>query len=384
MSAVIPWASPLAQYRAHQAPIQTAINRVLNSGTYILGAEVEAFESAFAEYCGARYGAGVASGTDALILALKAVGVGTGDEVITVSQTAVATVAAILAVGATPVLVDIEATYYTIDPALIEEAISSRCKAIIAVHLYGQAADLEAITEIARRHGLTLIEDCAQASGGRCRGRRLGSIGDVGCFSFYPTKNLGAIGDGGMIVTSDAKIATRVRRLRQYGWDEARATHETGLNSRLDPLQAAILCAKLPHLDADNVRRAAIAKRYGRGLAGLPIATPRQRAGTQHVYHLYVVACAQRDRLMAHLRDCQIGCAVHYPVPVHRQPGYAERAVLPPGGLPVTDGICGQVLSLPMYPELSDDNIDEVVASIRDASTETPPSAPAFERVPSR
>jgi dTDP-4-amino-4,6-dideoxygalactose transaminase len=319
-----------------------------------------------------------------LILALKAVGVGTGDEVITVSQTAVATVAAILAVGATPVFVDIEATYYTIDPALIEEAISSRCKAIIAVHLYGQAADLEAITEIARRRGLTLIEDCAQASGGRCRGRRLGSIGDVGCFSFYPTKNLGAIGDGGMIVTSDAKIATRVRRLRQYGWDEVRETHEAGLNSRLDPLQAAILCAKLPHLDADNMRRVAIAKRYESGLAGLPIATPRQRAGTQHVYHLYVVTSAQRDRMVAHLCDRQIGCAIHYPVPVHRQPGYAERAILPRRGLPVTDEICRQVLSLPMYPELSDDNIDEVVASICDANTKTPPNAPGFERVPSR
>jgi dTDP-4-amino-4,6-dideoxygalactose transaminase len=365
----IPWACPLAQYRAHQAPIQSAIKRVLESGTYILGAEVESFESAFADFCGGGHATGVGNGTDALILALKAIGIGPGDEVITVSHTAVATVAAILAVGATPVLIDVEERTMTVDPAGIDGAITPRSKAMIAVHLYGQAADLDPIQDRTRRRGLALIEDCAQAIGGRYRGRRLGSIGDIGCFSFYPTKNLGAVGDGGIIFTSDTKLAARVRRLRQYGWDEARNTHEAGLNSRLDPLQAAILHAKLPHLDAANARRAAIASRYKGGLSGLPIATPEERAGSQHVYHLYVVCCARRDDLMAQLSERGIGCAVHYPVPVHRQRGYAERAIIPEQGLPVTDYLCRQILTLPMYPELSDDDVDRVIASLHSANS---------------
>ena len=364
MSSVIPWASPLAQYRAHQAPIQSAINRVLNSGTYILGAEVEAFESAFAEYCGGGHGVGVASGTDALILALKALGIGPGDEVITVSHTAVATVAAILAVGATPVLVDVDEAYLTLDPAALDRAATSRSKAVIAVHLYGQAADLDPILSFARERKLALIEDCAQACGGHYRGSRLGSVGDIGCFSFYPTKNLGAIGDGGIVLTREPKFAERLRRLRQYGWDDGRQTREPGLNSRLDPLQAAILHAKLPHLDADNARRAAIAQRYERGLRGLPIAIPKERADAQHVYHLYVIACATRDALMTCLSERRIGCAVHYPVPVHHQCGYAERIILPPGGLPVTERICRQILSLPLYPELGDADVDRVIATV--------------------
>jgi dTDP-4-amino-4,6-dideoxygalactose transaminase len=365
MSSVIPWASPLAQYRAHQTPIQSAIDRVLNSGTYILGAEVEAFESAFAEYCGDGHGVGVASGTDALILALKALSIGPGDEVITVSHTAVATVAAILAVGATPVLVDVDEAYLTLDPAALDRAATARSKAIIAVHLYGQPADLDPILSVARERKLTLIEDCAQACGGLYRGRRLGCIGDVGCFSFYPTKNLGAIGDGGIVLAREPKIAERVRRLRQYGWDDGRQTREPGLNSRLDPLQAAILRAKLPHLDEDNSRRGAIARRYERSLHGWPLTTPRERADAQHAYHLYVVACAQRDALMAYLAEHQIGCAIHYPVPVHRQRGYAERVNVSSGGLPVTERVCQQILSLPLYPELSDADVDSVIAAIR-------------------
>ena len=365
MSSVIPWASPLAQYRAHQAPIQTAINRVLNSGTYILGAEVEAFENAFAEYCGHGHAVGVASGTDALILALKALRIGPGDEVITVSHTAVATVAAILAVGATPVLVDVDEVYLTLDPAALVHVATPRSKAVIAVHLYGQAVDLDPILSFARERKLALIEDCAQACGGRYRGRRLGSIGDIGCFSFYPTKNLGAIGDGGIVLTREPEIAERVRRLRQYGWDDGRQTHEAGLNSRLDPLQAAILHAKLPHLDRDNARRGAIAQRYERGLQALPITIPSERAGAQHAYHLYVVACMQRDALMAYLAEHQIGCAIHYPVPVHRQHGYAERVILPSGGLPMTERVCQQILSLPLYPELSDADVDSVIAAVR-------------------
>jgi dTDP-4-amino-4,6-dideoxygalactose transaminase len=365
MSSAIPWASPLAQYRARQAPIQSAINRVLDSGTYILGAEVEAFENAFADYCGGGHGVGVASGTDALILALKALGIGQGDEVITVSHTAVATIAAILAVGATPVLVDIDEIYLTLDPAALNRAVTPHSKAVIAVHLYGQAIDLDPILSFARERKLALIEDCAQACGGRYRGRRLGSIGDIGCFSFYPTKNLGAIGDGGIVLTRELRIAERVRRLRQYGWDDGRQTREPGLNSRLDPLQAAILRAKLPHLNEDNARRGAIARRYERGLHGLPIKTPKERAEAQHAHHLYVIGCRRRDALMAHLAEHQVGSAIHYPIPVHRQPGYAERVVLPAKGLPKTERVCQQILSLPIYPELSDADVERVIATVR-------------------
>ena len=365
MSSAIPWASPLAQYRAHQTSIQAAINRVLDSGIYILGTEVDSFECAFAEFCGGGHAIGVASGTDALILALKALDIGPGDEVITVSHTAVATVAAILATGATPVLIDIDEAYMTLDPAALDAAVTPRSKAVIAVHLYGQAADLDPILASARRHGVAVIEDCAQATGGLYRGGRIGSVGDIGCFSFYPTKNLGAIGDGGMILTHEHNIADRAQRLRQYGWDDARESHEAGLNSRLDPLQAAILHAKLPHLDADNARRASIARRYQHGLQDLPIAIPKERVGAQHVYHLYVIACAERDNLLAYLSNHRIGCAVHYPLPVHQQRGYGERAILPPSGLPVTERICRQILSLPLYPELSDADVERVIAEVR-------------------
>ena len=361
----ISWASPLAQYRAHRDAVQTAIARVLESGTYVLGEEVELLERAFADYCGVANGVGVGSGTDGLILALRALGIGPGDEVITVSHTAVATVAAVLASGATPVLIDVDPIYYTIDPARIEAAITPRSKAIIAVHIYGQPAEMDSILAIGRRSHLRIVEDCAQAAGARYRGRRVGSLGDVACFSFYPTKNLGAVGDGGMIVTGDAGLATRVRRLRQYGWDDTRNTREVGVNSRLDPLQAAIISAKLEYLDSDNARRDTIARRYDRSLAGLPIAVPARHADDSHAYHLYVVRCDERDRLKAYLAADGIGSAVHYPVPVHRQNGYAEKALVPNDGLPLTEGLAERILSLPMYPELSDAEVDRVAASIR-------------------
>jgi dTDP-4-amino-4,6-dideoxygalactose transaminase len=365
VAASIPWASPAAQYRAHQRAIEAAIARVLDSGFFVLGAEVESFERAFATYCGVAHGVGVASGTDALELAMRSLGIGPGDEVITVSHTAVATAAAVLACGAAPVLVDIDAAYYTIDASRIEAAITPRTKAILPVHIYGQAADMDAIMALARSRKLRVIEDCAQATGGRYGSRRLGSLGDIACFSFYPTKNLGAIGDGGMVITSDADLAARVRRLRQYGWDEVRKTREVGRNSRLDPMQAAILAVKLPHLDADNARRAAIAARYDRGLAGLPLALPPARANATHVYHLYVVRCDDRQRLMAHLKADQIGSAIHYAEPVHVQTGYAEKSIMPKDGLPVTTEIVGRILSLPMYPEMTDAEADRVVASIQ-------------------
>lgn len=362
---MIPWASPLAQYRAHEDAIRGAIARVLESGGYVLGEEVESFERAFASYCGVTQAIGVGNGTDALILALKALGIGRGDEIITVSHTAVATVAAIITCGATPVLVDVDPVYYTIDHAAIEAAVTPRSKAIIAVHLYGQPVAIDDIGVTARRHGLVVVEDCAQAVGARHQGRRVGSIGDVGCFSFYPTKNLGAIGDGGMVVTSDNALASRVRRLRQYGWDELRVTHEVGVNSRLDPLQAAILGVKLEHLDTDNARRAALAQRYAEGLAGLPITLPAARPQANHVYHLYVAACDMRDALIAHLAKCGVGSAIHYPAPVHRQKGYTEHAVLPSGGLPITEQVAARIVSLPMYPELSDAEADATIKAVR-------------------
>lgn len=358
-------ASPLAQYRAHEAAIQAAMARVLNGGVYILGDEVETFERAFADYCGVGHAAGVGNGTDALVLAIKALGIGAGDEVIAVSHTALATGAAILAAGAVPVLVDIDPVYYTLDPAQLEAAITARTKGIIAVHLYGQAADMDAIGTIAKRRGLPVIEDCAQATGGRYGQRRVGSIGEISSFSFYPTKNLGAIGDGGMVATNDQALAARVKQLRQYGWDAARRTSEVGLNSRLDPLQAAILGAKLPHLDSDNARRGAIAARYNKSFADLPLTVPAVRAGTQHVFHLYVIACDDRNGLMAHLAARQIGAAVHYPVPVHGHGGYAERVRQPAGGLPVTMRLVDRILSLPMYPELTDDEVGQVIAAVR-------------------
>jgi len=362
---MIALASPQAQFRAHEEGIRAAIDRVLTANSYILGQEVAAFERAFARYCGSAYAVGVANGTDALTLALRALGVGPGDEVITVSHTALATLAGVLASGATPVMVDVDPVHYTIDPAAVEVAITSKTKVIVAVHLYGQAVDLPAIQDIVRRHGLKLVEDCAQATGARLGDKILGSIGDVGCFSFYPTKNLGGIGDGGMVVTSDQAVADRVQRLREYGWNEKREAQEIGVNSRLDAVQAAILAVKLPHLDADNQRRAAIAARYDAGLARLGLILPAVRSGSQHVYHLYVLACDDRDGLQKQLAADGVGTGVHYPMPAHLQKGYESMIRLPKAGLPVTTQLAPRILSLPMYPELSDEDVERVVDAVR-------------------
>ncbi len=357
-------ANPLAQYQSHKEEIIEAIKGVLEGGNYILGPEVEKFEKSFAAYCGADYAVGVNSGTDALILALRALGIGPGDEVITVSHTALATVAAIIASGATPVLVDIEPAYYTIHPQCFQRAITSKTKAVIPVHLYGQPADMEAIMEIAREHGLFVIEDCAQATGATYKGRRVGSIGNVGCFSFYPTKNLGAIGDGGMVVTKNANLAERIRRLRQYGWDENRITEEPGLNSRLGEIQAAILNVKLKSLDEDNARRRGIAQLYNESLAGLPIVLPKERSDTTHVYHLYVIASEERDRLKGRLAESGVFAGVHYPTPGHLHGGYDRRCQLPGAGLPVTERALGNILSFPMYPELSPMQVARVTETV--------------------
>jgi dTDP-4-amino-4,6-dideoxygalactose transaminase len=362
---VIVCANPQAQYASHKEEIDQAIQRALLGAHYILGPEVAKFEKTFAAYTGVDYAVGLNSGTDALILGLRALGVEPGDEVITVSMTALATVSAILAVGATPVLVDIDPIHYTIDPAAVRKVISNKTKAIVAVHLYGQAADLESLMAIAKENGLPLIEDCAQSTGARYKGRRLGSLGDLGCFSFYPTKNLGAIGDGGMLVTQRPEIAERVRRLRQYGWDDTRATVEPGLNSRLDEVQAAILNVKLQHLDADNSRRRAIAKTYSEALGGLRMQLPAERPETEHVFHLYVLKLSDREKLKSHLASHGVLAGVHYPVPAHRHGGYTEKCVLRAGPLAVTDQLSATVLSLPMYPELTVDEVNQVVRAVK-------------------
>lgn len=362
---MIPWASPQRQFRAHEGKIRSAIDRVLSGNSYVMGPEVSSFEAAFARYLGVSNAVGVASGTDALILALRGLGVGAGDEVITVAHTAVATVSAVLASGATPVLVDVEPEFYTIDPTAIERAITPRTRAIVAVHLYGQAADMDRIVPIARKHGLKLIEDCAQATGAAHRGRRLGSLGDIGCFSFYPTKNLGGIGDGGAVATDDSDLAGRIRRLAQYGWDEHRRTRGIGINSRLDPLQAAILAAKLPQLDADNDRRRAIAARYSSQLGKLGLMVPAERSDTYHVFHLYVAAIDGRDALISALSIAGVGSALHYHPAVHMQEGYADHVSLPAAGLPNTTSISERIVSLPMFPELEDAEIEQVIEAIR-------------------
>lgn len=354
---------PRAQYLAHQTEIDEAMQRVLDRGQYILGEEVKAFEAEFAAYLGVTQAWGVGSGTEALHLALAACGVGPGDEVITVAHTAVATVSAIELLGAAPVLVDIDPATFTLDPAQLAGVISPRTKAIIPVHLYGQPADLAQILEIARRHHLRVIEDCAQAHGAVYHAKRAGAWGDMACFSFYPTKNLGAIGDGGAVVTSDPALGERVRLLREYGWAERYVSHIPGWNSRLDELQAAILRVKLRYLDSDNAARARLAARYAAGLSGLTLTLPVRCDNRTPVYHLYVIRSPHRAELQAFLREQGVGALVHYPVPVHQQPAYQNR-LRGSEALPETERAAREVLSLPMYPELSEAEVRVVIDAI--------------------
>ena len=360
-------ANPRAQYLAHQREIDDAMRRVVDRGQYILGEEVRAFEQEFAAYTGAADAVGVGSGTEALHLALVACDIGRGSEVITVAHTAVATVAAIELTGATPVLVDIEPDHYTLDPAQLESAITPRTKAIIPVHLYGQPADLGPIVAVARSHGLRVIEDCAQAHGATYAGARVGTQGDVGCYSFYPTKNLGALGDGGIVVTGDAELAGTMRLLREYGWAERYVSHIAGWNSRLDEIQAAVLRVKLRYLDEDNRARARLAGIYGAGLADAGLVLPEPRSLATHVYHLYVVRSRFRDALQSFLRSRGIGAMVHYPVPIHLQPAYKGRL---PGRerLPETEQMAQEVLSLPMHPQLTEHELSSVVEAVRAAA----------------
>ena len=357
-------ANPHASYLAYQQEIDQAIHRVANSGWYILGKEVSAFEEEFAAFIGLPHAIGVGNGTDALELALRACGIGTGDEVITVSHTAVATVAAIELVGATPVFVDIEPGSYLMDPRQIEGAISSRTRAILPVHLYGRPADLPAILEIARKHSLRIIEDCAQSHGASLSGVKTGAWGDLAAFSFYPTKNLGALGDGGMVVTRDPDLADRVRELREYGWKQRYISDRPGMNSRLDEMQASILSVKLRHLSQDNDRRERLARVYLEALKGSCLRLPSVPAGGVHAWHLFVVAHQDRDALQSFLRERCIGTGVHYPVPVHLQPAYRDRVSLRP--LPNTAKASTQVLSLPLYPELPLESAQRVAEAVLD------------------
>jgi dTDP-4-amino-4,6-dideoxygalactose transaminase len=358
-------ADPRASYLAHKAEINAAIQSVLDQPQHILGPVVERFEAQFARFVGVSHGVGVNSGTDALHLALRALDVGPGDEVITTSHTAVATVAAIEMSGAAPVLVDVELPWLTIDPAAAAGAIGPSTKAIIAVHLYGQPADLTGLRALCDRHGLALVEDCAQAHGARWEGAAAGSFGSVGCFSFYPTKNLGTVGDGGMVVTDDEALANRVAMLRQYGWSETGESLFPGWNSRLGPLEAAILAVKIRYLPAMVGRRRQIAREYDGRLSRLGLHLPRQRERSEHAYHLYVVRCEdsdQRDGLVQHLAARRIQAGVHYPVPVHLQSAYRDR--VDARSLPNTEAAARQVVSLPVYPELSTAQQQAIVSGI--------------------
>lgn len=368
MAESVPQSDPKAAYLAQRREIDAAVARVLSSGWYILGEEVAAFEREFAAYVGVRHGIGVANGTDALVLALRAIGVGRDDYVATVSHTAVATVAAIELAGAKPLLLDIDPARFTLDAAELERVLASppgRIAAIIPVHLYGQPADLDAILPLARRHGVRVIEDGAQCHGARLGGRRAGSFGDIAAFSLYPTKNLGALGDGGIVVTDDDDLAERLRALREYGWRTRYVSDLAGMNSRLDELQAAILRVKLARLDADNARRAAIAALYDEGLAGLPLVLPARAAGASHVFHQYVVRSRRRDALREALKAHGIGTNIHYPVPVHLQPAYKGRIALGPSGLVESERAAREVLSLPMFPQLDDAQVARIVAALR-------------------
>lgn len=364
---IIPQSDPKAGYLEYREEIDSAVQRVLQSGWYILGAEVHKFEEEFANYVGVPNAIGVGNGTDALQLALRACGIGQGDLVFTVSHTAVATVAAIELAGATPVFVDIDPVTYTMSPDSLASVLANPLKgipkAVIPVHIYGCPVDMPAIVKLARKHGLAVIEDCAQSHGSRLDGKMTGTWGDIAAFSFYPTKNLGAFGDGGAVVTDKPDLAERVRLLQQYGWKQRYVSSIAGGNSRLDELQAAMLRVKLRHLDNDNSRRAKIAGQYTEHLADCGLGLPVLRPGTTHAFHQYVVRTPEREALAEHLKKHQIGTIVHYPVPVHLQPAYHGR--LKGDSLPNTEKAAKEILSLPMFPQLDNANVRSVYDAIK-------------------
>ncbi len=360
--------NPGAGYLAHQGEIDAAIQRVLASGWYILGDEVTAFEREWAAYLGVAHAIGAGNGTDALELALRALNIGAGDTVVTTSNTAVATVAAIELTGAAALLVDVDNATLTISPRRLREALEQdserRIKAIIPVHLYGQPADMRAIMALAAEHGVHVIEDCAQAHGAMLDNRKAGTFGVASAFSFYPTKNLGALGDGGAVVTDDPALAKRLREMRVYGWRERYISEEAGMNTRLDELQAAILRVKLRVLDAGNARRIEIATTYDTALSDLPQLTlPARSSSVRHVYHQYVLQLSERDALREHLRSRGVEAAILYPVPIHQQPAYQNR-VATSGALPVTERAARELLCLPIHPWLMEEEVDQICGAI--------------------
>jgi dTDP-4-amino-4,6-dideoxygalactose transaminase len=357
-----------AQHAAFGQDIKRAIDSVLARSHLILGPELEAFESEFAAFCGVRFCVGVGSGLDALVLVLRALGIGAGEEVLVPAHTFIATWLAVTQAGATPVGVDVNEDF-TINPAALASSITPRTRAIIPVHLYGQPAAMSAISEVAARHGLAVIEDAAQAHGAKFRGRVTGGLGLAAGFSFYPTKNLGALGDGGAVTTDDPQLAARLRRLRNYGSEVKYIHSEQGTNSRLDELQAAVLRVKLRHLAAGNSARRALAARYHEALTALPIALPHTQPEREHVWHLYVIRSAVRDDLAEHLRHQGIGSHIHYPIPPHLQVALANldyRA----GAFPVAERMAAEVLSLPFWPEMDPVLTERVATSIAQFAAE--------------
>lgn len=361
----VPLLDLVAQYEEIKPEMDAAIQRVVSSGYFILGPEVKAVEEEVAAYLGVDYGIGVASGTDALLLALRALDIGPGDEVILPAYSFFATVGVILHVGATPVFVDVDAQDYCIDIAQTRTAVTDKTKALIPVHLYGQAADMDAINKIAKEHNLSVIEDNAQAFGAEYKGRKTGAMGDIGCISFFPSKNLGAYGDGGMVVTNNPELAEKVRMLRMHGWKKKYFPEMLGYNSRLDAIQAAVLRTKLPHLDRWNEGRRAVAHQYSAALANVEnIQTPYEAPNRKHVYHLYILQVPNRDELQARLKEAGIGTSVYYPQPLHlaepcREFGYRE------GDFPVAERASAETIAIPVYPEMSAEQIEYVVNMVK-------------------
>lgn len=369
----IPQCNPLASYHRDKAEIDAAMSAVLSRGVFILGEQVAAFEKEFADYHGGGIAVGMANGTDAIELVLRGLGVGAGSKVFTVSHTAVATVSAIESAGATPVLVDIDRISYTMCPSSLEAAIEkhgnsgadSCTNVVVVVHLYGQPAPhWHEIADLARTHNLRLVEDCSQAHGASWRGTKVGTLGDAAAYSLYPTKNLGALGDGGICLTRDADLAVKLRGLREYGWKQRYVSDFPGTNSRLDELQAAVLRVKLKRLDEDNALRRRIAQGYYSGIRNSDLKVPCESPLCRHVYHQFVVRTDKRDEFRRHLEDNGIGSLIHYPVPIHLQPAYRGRVPLSPGGLPETESAAEQVVSLPMFPELEPASVEKVVSVV--------------------
>ncbi len=359
---------PRAGYLAYRADINAAINRCLTSGHYILGAEVEYFEKEFAAWLGAAHAVGVGNGTDAIELALRVLGIGAGDTVVTTSNTAVATVAAIELAGAMPLLVDVDETTLTISTQKLEAALEKKAhrkiRALIPVHLYGQPANMPEVMRIARQYDLRVIEDCAQAHGAMIEQQKVGTFGDIGTFSFYPTKNLGALGDGGAVVTNNDSLGQSLRELHVYGWRERYISERAGMNTRLDEMQAAILRVKVPHLHAENSRRREIAQQYHDSLGRLPLQLPAVRPNERHVYHQFTIRLGKRDQLREFLAQKNIQTAILYPQPIHQQPAYRNRVAID-SDLSVIERAAGELLCLPMHPWLKEPEVAAVIDAIR-------------------